>query len=75
MLFPRCLYHCFALLPRCLLVGINTAILSPSGGSSGIGFALPSNVVAMVAKELLEKGHFDRGYLGVGVQPMSTALA
>jgi len=69
------LYHCFALLPRCLLVGINTAILSPSGGSSGIGFALPSNVVAMVAKELLEKGHFDRGYLGVGVQPMSTALA
>jgi serine protease Do len=57
------------------LVGINTAILSPSGGSSGIGFALPSNVVGIVAKELVEKGHFDRGYLGVGVQPMSPALA
>lgn len=57
------------------LVGINTAILSPSGGSSGIGFALPSNVVALVAKELLEKGHFERGYLGVGVQPMSSMLA
>ena len=57
------------------LVGINTAILSPSGGSNGIGFALPANVVGMVARELLEKGHVDRGYLGVGVQPMSPALA
>lgn len=57
------------------LVGINTAILSPSGGSNGIGFALPSNVVGIVAKELIGKGHVERGQLGVSVQPMSPALA
>jgi serine protease Do len=57
------------------LVGINTAILSVTGANTGIGFALPSNVVALVARELLEKGHVDRGYLGVGVQPMTAALA
>ncbi len=56
------------------LIGINTAIISPSGGSSGIGFALPSNVAYRVMTELIETGQVSRGYLGVGMQPMTTSL-
>ncbi len=57
------------------LVGINTAIISPSGGSSGIGFALPSNVARRVMKELIDHGQVTRGFLGVGLQPMSPGLS
>jgi serine protease Do len=57
------------------LIGINTAIISPSGGSSGIGFALPSNVARRIMTQLIEKGHVIRGFLGVGLQPMSPPLA
>jgi serine protease Do len=56
------------------LVGINTAIVSPSGGSSGVGFALPSNVARFVMSELMAKGHVDRGYLGAGLQPLTETL-
>ncbi|MEO5717135.1 MAG: PDZ domain-containing protein, partial [Chthoniobacterales bacterium] len=47
------------------VVGINTAIISRSGGSQGIGFAIPSNTVKMALASLLEKGRIIRGYLGI----------
>ena len=56
------------------LVGINTAILSTSGGSNGIGFALPSNVAKAVATELVRDGKVQRGYLGVGLQQITPDL-
>ena len=56
------------------LIGINTAIISPSGGSSGIGFALPSNIAHRVMTQLIENGHVRRGYLGIGLQPISPQL-
>jgi serine protease Do len=54
------------------VIGINTAIISGSGGSQGIGFAIPSNTVAMALESLLTKGRIIRGYLGIetaGIQP------
>jgi serine protease Do len=54
------------------VVGINTAIISRSGGSQGIGFAIPSNTVRMALESLLKKGRIIRGYLGIetaGLQP------
>jgi serine protease Do len=50
------------------VVGLNTAIVSPSGGSVGIGFAIPSQIVSPVVVELLAKGHIERGWLGVAVE-------
>lgn len=50
---------------RGALIGINSAILSRSGGNNGIGFAIPSNMVKKVAKSLIEDGKIDRGYIGV----------
>lgn len=52
---------------RGALVGINTAILSRSGGNNGIGFAIPSNMVKQISKSLVEKGKIERGYLGVSI--------
>lgn len=57
------------------LIGINTAILSPSGGSNGIGFAIPSNVARSVMSDLIVHGRVLRGYLGLGLQPMNASLA
>ena len=57
------------------LVGINTAILTRSGGYQGIGFAIPSNMVQMVMQGLLEDGHVDRGWLGVVIQQLTEELA
>lgn len=54
------------------VVGINTAIISRSGGSQGIGFAIPSNTVRTALESLLKQGRIIRGYLGIqtrGVQP------
>ena len=50
------------------VVGVNTAIVSPTGGSVGIGFAIPSEIASRIIAELREKGHIDRGWLGVSVQ-------
>ncbi|MCV3457122.1 DegQ family serine endoprotease [Campylobacter sp. CNRCH_2016_0050h] len=47
------------------LVGINSAILSRSGGNNGIGFAIPSNMAKSIAQKLIEHGKIERGYLGV----------
>jgi serine protease Do len=57
------------------VVGINTAILSRSGGSVGIGFAIPINLARQIATELQEHGKVVRGYLGVGIQQLTPALA
>ena len=57
------------------VVGVNSAIVSPSGGSIGIGFAIPSNMVKTVVAELEKNGHVTRGYLGVSAQPVTPAIA
>ncbi len=57
------------------VVGINTAIVSPSGGSVGIGFAIPSNLAKTVVAELREKGSIERGWLGVEIQQVTPELA
>jgi serine protease Do len=56
------------------VVGINTAILSPSGGSVGIGFAIPSDTVKTVVAQLQQGGHVTRGYLGVEAQQISPSM-
>ena len=57
------------------VIGINNAIFSPSGGSVGIGFAIPSEIAAPIIDELREGREIERGYLGVGLEPMSDDLA
>jgi len=57
------------------LVGINTAIYTRSGGSQGVGFAIPANTVKMVMKQILEYGRAIRGWLGIEIQTISPALA
>jgi len=57
------------------LIGINTAILSRSGGNQGIGFAIPANLVRNVMQDLLDDGHVTRGFLGVMIQDLNPNLA
>ncbi|MDJ0893141.1 MAG: DegQ family serine endoprotease [Gammaproteobacteria bacterium] len=57
------------------LLGINTAILAPSGGNVGIGFAIPSNMVRQVMDHVVKYGEVRRGQLGVSVQDLTPALA
>ena len=57
------------------LIGINTAILSRSGGSQGVGFAIPSGLARNVMHSLVAYGKVTRGYLGVQIQNVSPALA
>jgi serine protease Do len=57
------------------VVGINTAIYSPSGGSVGIGFAIPSNLAKDVVAQLKENGSVERGWLGVEIQQVTPDLA
>ena len=57
------------------LIGINTAILSRSGGFQGVGLAVPANLVGQVADSLVRDGKVVRGYLGVGAQDITPALA
>ena len=57
------------------VVGVNTAILSPNGGSIGIGFSMASNVVGKVVDQLKEFGETRRGWLGVRIQDMSPEIA
>ncbi len=57
------------------LIGINTAIYSRSGGSQGIGFAIPAYLASDVMKQLVEQGHVERGWLGIEAQDLTPALA
>jgi serine protease Do len=57
------------------LVGINTFILSQSGGSEGLGFAIPSSVVSFAYRQLRRFGHVHRGEIGVSVQTITPMLA
>ncbi|TMJ58014.1 MAG: DegQ family serine endoprotease [Alphaproteobacteria bacterium] len=57
------------------VIGVNTAIYSPNGGSVGIGFAVPSNVAKAVATQLKEHGKISRGWLGVQIQEVTPAIA
>ena len=57
------------------LTGINTAIFSKSGGSQGIGFAIPINLAMEVMKAIIEHGQVIRGWLGIEVQPLTADLA
>jgi serine protease Do len=57
------------------IVGINTAIISRSGGSQGIGFAFPSNSVKTALESLLKNGRIIRGYLGIQARPTTQGVA
>ncbi|MCC5977541.1 MAG: trypsin-like peptidase domain-containing protein [Salinarimonas sp.] len=57
------------------VVGVNTAIFSPSGGNVGIAFAIPAHVTSNVVAALMEQGEVIRGYLGVQIQPVSEDIA
>lgn len=57
------------------LVGINTAIFSRTGGSLGIGFAIPVQIAQPVVEELRSRGYVRRGWVGVQLQPLEAALA
>ena len=56
-------------------VGINTAIISPSGGSIGIGFAVPTELAQNIVNQLIEFGETRRGWLGVRIQPVTDEVA
>jgi serine protease Do len=57
------------------VIGINTAIFSQTGGSIGIGFAIPANTVAPLIKQLRETGEIQRGWIGVSIQPVDEQIA
>lgn len=57
------------------VIGVNTAIVSPTGGNIGIAFAIPSETVANVVAQLRQNGHVTRGYLGVQIQPVTQEIA
>ena len=57
------------------VIGINTAIFSPSGGSVGIGFAIPASTAAPVIKSLIKHGQVRRGWLGVHIQAVTEEIA
>ena len=57
------------------VIGINTAIISPSGGSIGIGFSIPSDLATNVIAQLREFGETRRGWLGVSIQPVTDDIA
>ncbi len=57
------------------VVGVNTAIFTPNGGSIGIGFAIPSNIARKIVAELQQNGSVRRGWLGVAIQPVTPEVA
>jgi len=61
--------------PDGAVVGVTSAIFSPSGGSVGLGFAIPAETVTSVIGQLESKGHVERGYLGISVQEVTPTLA
>lgn len=57
------------------VIGINTFILTQSGGSEGLGFAIPSNIVQTIYAQLRKEGHVHRGRIGISVQTITPAIA
>jgi serine protease Do len=57
------------------VIGVNTAIYSPSGGSVGIGFDIPADTAKMVVEQLKEHGHVTRGWIGVHIQAVTADIA
>jgi serine protease Do len=57
------------------VIGINTAIFSPSGGNVGIAFAIPASTARAVINDLIESGSVERGWLGVQIQPVTADIA
>jgi serine protease Do len=57
------------------VIGVNTAIFSPTGGSVGIGFAIPADVAESTAKQLIASGKVVRGYIGANIQDFSDEMA
>lgn len=57
------------------VIGVNTAIYSPSGGSVGIGFAIPADVAEVVTKQLISGGKIQRGYIGATIQNVQPEMA
>ncbi|HEY2138394.1 MAG TPA: trypsin-like peptidase domain-containing protein, partial [Xanthobacteraceae bacterium] len=57
------------------VIGVNTAIYSPSGGSVGIGFDIPADTAKLVVAQLQKDGHVTRGWLGVQIQPVTAGIA
>jgi serine protease Do len=57
------------------VIGVNTAIFSPSGGSVGIAFAIPADTVKQVVAQLKDKGSVTRGWIGVHIQPVTPEIA
>jgi serine protease Do len=57
------------------VIGVNTAIYSPSGGSVGIAFSIPANTVKNVIAQLKDKGTVSRGWIGVQIQPVTSEIA
>lgn len=57
------------------VIGVNTAIFSPSGGSVGIGFDIPANTVKMIVAQLKDKGSVTRAWMGVQIQPVTVEIA
>src|SRR3546814_1714911 len=57
------------------VIGINSQILSPTGGNVGIGFAIPAEEAKPIVDTLMKGGKIERGYLGVGIQPVTDDIA
>ncbi len=57
------------------VIGVNTAIFSPSGGSVGIGFAIPAEIADSITKQLIGGGKIERGYIGATIQNFTTEMA
>jgi len=57
------------------VIGVNTAIYSPSGGSVGVAFDIPAETVKLIVQQLKDKGHVTRGWIGVQIQPVTPAIA
>ena len=57
------------------VIGVNTSIVSPTGGSVGIAFTIPADTVRMVVDQLREKGDVTRGWIGIQIQPVTAEVA
>jgi serine protease Do len=57
------------------VIGVNTAIFSPSGGSVGVAFDIPADTVKLIIQQLKDKGHVTRGWIGVQIQPVTPTIA